>query len=137
MPLLMDRKTRILMVDDHDLFRETLKKYINEMKDMTIAAEANNRQDACSLVHTSDFDLVLLDIGLQARNGLGIIHEIKNKKPYLPVLVCSLLPEEDFGPAVIRAGASGYVMKDKMPNDIINAIQQVAMGGIYFGKGMH
>jgi two-component system, NarL family, invasion response regulator UvrY len=125
------------MVDDHDLFRQTLKKYINEMKDMTIAAEAKNRNDACSLVSTSDFDLVLLDIGLQARNGFGIIYVIKNKKPYLPVLICSLLPEEHFGLAAIRAGASGYIMKDKMPNDIINAIQQVAMGGIYFGNGMH
>jgi two-component system, NarL family, invasion response regulator UvrY len=135
--VMVNSKTRILMVDDHDLFRETLKKFINDRKDMTIIAEANNKQDACSLVHTSDFDLVLLDIALQARNGLGTIHEIKNKKPYLPVLICSLLPEKEFGPAAIRAGASGYIMKDKMPNDIINAIQQVAMGGIYFGNGMH
>jgi two-component system, NarL family, invasion response regulator UvrY len=134
---MVNMKTRILFVDDHDLFRETLKKFINERQDMTISAEANNRQEACSLVRTSDFDLVLLDIGLQARNGLGIINEIKNKKPYLPVLICSLLPEEYFGPAAIRAGASGYVMKDRMPNDIINAIQQVAMGGIYFGNGKH
>jgi|WetSurSiteA1Bulk_404760.scaffolds.fasta_scaffold00470_12 two-component system, NarL family, invasion response regulator UvrY len=130
-------KTRILFVDDHDLFRNTLKKYINDLQDMTISAEANNRKDACYLAHSSDFDLVILDIGMQARNGLGTIHEIKNKKPYLPVLICSLLPEEVFGPAAIRAGASGYVMKDKMPNDIIDAIRQVAMGGIYFGNEMH
>ncbi|MEW6054859.1 MAG: response regulator transcription factor [Nitrospirota bacterium] len=128
-------KTRILLVDDHDIFREAIKGLINDKKDMTVTAEAKNGRDAYQLVCANEFDLVIFDIGLQARNGFGIIHQMKSRKPYLPVLICSLLPEEYFGPAAIRAGASGYVMKDRMPNDIVCAIRQVATGGIYFGNG--
>ena len=130
-------KKKILIVDDHDIFREALKNYINDMKDMTIAGEATNPKDACHLASAADFDLVLLDIGFQARTGFSIIYDIKNKKPYLPVLVCSLLPEKYFGPAAIRAGASGYIMKDTMPNEIASAIRQVVHGGVYFGNGTH
>jgi two-component system, NarL family, invasion response regulator UvrY len=130
-------KKKILIVDDHDIFREALKNYINGMKDIIITAEATNPKDACHLASAADFDLVLLDIGFQARTGFSIIHDIKNKKPYLPVLICSLLPEEYFGPAAIRAGASGYIMKDTTPNEIANAIRQVIQGGVYFGNGRH
>ncbi|MEW5805031.1 MAG: response regulator [bacterium] len=117
-------KTRILIGDDHDVFRITLKHFINDNKDMAVTAEAKTWDDTYSLAFNRNFDLILLDIDLLASNGFGVLHDLKRGKPHLPVIVYGLLPEKILGLPTILAGASGYIEKDYVPKHLINTVRQ-------------
>lgn len=122
---------KILVVDDHAMFRKGLKRIFEETPDMEVAGEAANGQEALANVRENDFDLVLMDISMPGWNGMDVLKELKAKQKRLPVLLLSMHPEEQFAVRALRAGASGYLTKDSEPEELIRAIRLIMRGKKY------
>lgn len=122
---------RILIADDHPITRQGLKQLISEIDDFVVAGEAGTGQEALEEVRTKEYDLVLLDVSMPKLNGLEALKQIKIEKPDLPVLILSLHPEDQYALRALKAGASGYVTKASTPEQLLEAIHQVAAGKKY------
>jgi DNA-binding NarL/FixJ family response regulator len=127
---------RMLVADDHTIVREGLKQIFFDTRDMVVADEARNAQEAINKVEDDDYDIVLLDISLPGRSGLDVIKQIKLIKPELPVLVLSMHPEEQYAIRSLRAGASGYLTKESASQELIEAIRKVARGKKYITSSL-
>jgi two-component system, NarL family, invasion response regulator UvrY len=122
---------RILIADDHPLFREGLKHILAGCPDFTVADEASNGQEVFEKVWKNEYDMVLLDIAMPGTPGLEVLKRLKNEKPKLPVLVLSMYPEEQYAVRVIKAGASGYLTKQSASEELITAIRRISGGRKY------
>ncbi len=124
---------RILIVDDHAVVREGLKRFLDETTDLRIAGEASSMREALAMVRQQEWDLVLLDIVLPDQSGLEGLKRIKREQPNLPVLVFSNFTEDEFALASLKAGAAGFLSKDSSPEQLRAAIRTVVGGGRYVG----
>ena len=122
---------KILLADDHSMFREGLKYIIADETDMQVTGEAASSREAMSKIMEGDYDVVVLDISMPGRNGIDALTEIRNAKPNLAILVLSMHSEEQFALRALRAGAAGYLTKESAPDEFIAAIRKVAQGGKY------
>jgi two-component system invasion response regulator UvrY len=122
---------KILVVDDHVIVREGLKKILLDTPDMVVADEASNGQEVTKKIWNNDYDLILLDISLPGRSGLDVLKQLKCTKPQVPILILSVHPEEQYALRSLRAGASGYLTKQSAPDELIGAIRKVAKGRKY------
>lgn len=122
---------RLLLVDDHTIFRSGLKRLFSDEEDIRVADEASDAHEALSKLREQTFDLLLLDIALEGRNGLDALPSIRAQQPNLPVLLLSMYPAEQFALVGLKAGANGYVSKDSEAGELIHAIRQVASGRRY------
>ena len=122
---------KILIADDHTMFREGLKHILAEYPDLVVADEANNGQEVLDKIWKNDYDMVLLDITMPGMTGLEALKQLKNDKPKLPVLILSMHPEEQYAVRVLRAGASGYLTKESAPDELITAIRKISQGRKY------
>jgi len=127
---------KILIVDDHMIFREGIKKVLASASDIEVAGEAGNGKDALQAITEKNYDVVLQDLALPDIEGLDLLRRIRNQKPALPVLVLSFFPEEQFAVRVLKEGASGYLTKESVPNELINAIRKAAGGGKYISAAL-
>ncbi|MBN2289729.1 MAG: response regulator transcription factor [Candidatus Glassbacteria bacterium] len=128
--------TRIIIADDHPIVREGLKKILEKTNDILVAGEAGTGEELLGLVRESDCDIVLLDITMPGRGGLEILEQLRAEKPGVKVLVLSVHPEEYYAVRVLKAGASGYLNKEKAPAELIKAIRKVALGGKYVSPAL-
>jgi len=103
---------KVIVVDDHPVVRRGLKQIIEDEPDMEVAGEAKNAGECFSLVRMTDCTLVLLDITLPDRSGLDVLKQLKYEYPKLPVLILSVHSEDQYAVRLIKAGASGYLMKE-------------------------
>jgi two-component system, NarL family, invasion response regulator UvrY len=122
---------KILIADDHTMFREGLKHILAEYPDLVVADEANNGQEVLDKIWKNNYDMVLLDITMPGMTGLEALKQLKNDKPKLPVLILSMHPEEQYAIRVLRAGASGYLTKESAPDELITAIRKISQGKKY------
>jgi len=122
---------RILLVDDHPLLNEGLKRVIATEPGLTICGMAGNVQDALALVESQAPDLLITDLTMPGRNGLELIKDLAATHPELPVLVLSLHDELVYAERVLRAGGRGYIAKDAPPGRLIEAIHCVLGGGVF------
>ena len=127
---------RILIADDHPLFRRGLKQIIAETSDMVVADEAADGREALSKAATGDYDVLLLDITMPFKNGVDVLSQLKNERPTLPVLMLSMHPEEQYAVRALRAGASGYLTKESAPEELVAAIRKVSTGGKYVSASL-
>jgi len=127
---------RILIADDHPLFRRGLKQIITETSDMVVADEAADGREALSKAETGDYDVLLLDITMPFKNGVDVLSQLKNERPTLPVLMLSMHPEEQYAVRALRAGASGYLTKESAPEELVAAIRKVSAGGKYVSASL-
>jgi DNA-binding NarL/FixJ family response regulator len=125
---------RILIVDDHVMFREGLKQILAKHSDMNVVDEAGSGQEAMEKVMRHKLDVVLLDISLPGRSGPELLSEIKKNKPELAVLVLSMHPEDQYAIRMMKAGALGYMTKESAPDELISAIRKVSIGGRYISS---
>ena len=127
---------KILIADDHPVFRRGLKQIIAETTDMVVAGEATNGWEALSKVRTGDYDLVLLDISMPDKDGMDVLTQLKNERPALLVLMVSMHPEEQYAVRALKAGASGYLTKESAPDELIVAIRKVSTGRKYVSSAL-
>jgi DNA-binding NarL/FixJ family response regulator len=122
---------RILIADDHPMFREGLRRILAGCPDINVADEASNGQEVFEKVWNNEYDMVLLDIAMPGTPGLEVLKRLKNEKPKLPVLVLSMYSEEQYAVRVIKAGASGYLTKESASEELISAIRRISGGRKY------
>jgi len=127
---------RILIVDDHPLFREGLRQMIERNPEWSVCAEASNAAEAERLVAQHQPDLVIIDISLGSSSGIDLIKSLKAKYDELPILVISMHDEAVFAERAMRAKAMGYVMKHQPAKTVQAAIAKVLSGAIYLSDSM-
>lgn len=132
----MTNTTRIIIADDHTIFREGLKQVIARTATMTVAGEAADGAELLDTIRREEFDLVILDISLPGRSGLDILADIRGIRPKLPVLILSMHPEEQYALRAMKSGASGYLTKGSSSHQLIDALQKIALGKKYVSPSM-
>ena len=125
---------RILIIDDHEVVREGVKRIFNERPGMTFFGEASSVPEALRIVNEQDWDVVVLDLSLGDRSGLELLRQLKQIRPRLPVLILSMHSEEQYARRAFKAGASGYVTKDSSRSELVRALDKVIAGGRYFSQ---
>jgi DNA-binding NarL/FixJ family response regulator len=124
-------KRRVLIVDDHPIFRVGLAGLITESSHLEVCGNADSAPAALEAMRLMNPDLVLLDLSLRGTNGLELIKSMKAERPDLAILVISMHDEAVFGLRALKAGALGYVMKAEAMNHVEEAISKVLQGKIY------
>jgi DNA-binding NarL/FixJ family response regulator len=122
---------RILIVDDHAVVRQGLKKILSEQADMEVAGEAQSAEALLGMVGKGTWDILIMDISMPGRSGLDVLKDIRREYPNLPVLFMSMLPEEQFAVRALKAGASGYIAKETAPEELVKAVRKICAGGKY------
>ncbi len=122
---------RIIIADDHVIFREGLKQVIASTENMVVADETGSSQELLQKVQENDYDLVILDVSMPGRNGLDTLMELKKNKPKLPVLILSMHPEEQYALRAYKSGASGYVTKGSPVSELLEALRKISIGKKY------
>jgi two-component system invasion response regulator UvrY len=122
---------KVFVVDDHSIVREGAKRIIADTDDMEVAGECSDGREALRQILENEYDVILLDIALPGMDGLDVLRQVKAKKPALPILILSMYPEGQYASRVLREGASGYVAKESLPVELVNAIRKVARGKKY------
>jgi DNA-binding NarL/FixJ family response regulator len=130
------KKIKVLVADDHVLFRRGLKMVLEDTPDMAVADEAGTGREALHKAINGDFDVLLLDISMPERSGFDILTDLKNLKPELPVLMLTMHPEDKYAVRVLKAGASGYLTKKNAPDELVAAIRKVLAGGRYVSPSL-
>jgi len=127
-------KSRILLVEDHPIFRMGLAELINNESDLEVCGEAAEIAQGLALVESLRPDLAVIDLALQGRSGLELIKEIRDRNLAVPVLVVSMYDEALYAERALAAGALGYVMKLEAPESITKAIRSVLQGRLYLAE---
>jgi DNA-binding NarL/FixJ family response regulator len=127
---------KILIVDDHEVVREGVKKILDEQSGAITYGEASTAPEALRLVREQDWDVVVLDLSLGDRSGLEVLKELKQIRPQLPVLILSMHSEEQYARRAFKAGAAGYITKDSPREDLVKAINKVVEGGVYISPAL-
>jgi len=122
---------RALIVDDHQVVRRGLKEVLGDQFSELETGEAENSRAALELITTQEWDIVLLDINIPGRDGLEVLSEIKRLRPRTPVLVVSAYPEEEFAIRSLEQGASGYLNKGSVSDEVVAAARKAMAGGKY------
>ena len=128
--------TRILMADDHAIFREGLRQILEDVPDLVVVDEASRGQEVLDKVSKKDYDLLLLDIAMPGLSGLDTLKLLKSQKPNLRVLILSMYPEEQYAIRAMKAGAYGYIAKASASEELIQAIRKVSRGEKYFSSSI-
>lgn len=129
-------KNRILLVDDHPIVRQGLSELINHEKDMVMSGTAEDLNKALEAIETLKPDLVIVDISLKGSNGIELLKNIKVRYPKMLVLMLSMHDESLYAVRALRAGASGYIMKQEATEKVLTAIRRVLNGEIYLSEKM-
>lgn len=127
----MNNRKKVLIADDHAIFREGLKKVIATSDDMCVVDEATNGPELLRKVMEQEFNLVVLDVSMPGRSGLDVLAELKAHHPSLPVVVLSMHPEEQYAIRAYRSGAAGYITKESPPRELLDALHKALAGKKY------
>jgi len=129
-----ERKSRVVIVEDHPVLCDGLKQLINGQPDLMCSGVADNTADAKRLAEQSQSDLMILDLRLKAGDALDFIKTLRAENPELKVLVLSQYDELLFAERALRAGAYGYIMKENAADEILRAVRKVLAGDLYFSE---
>ena len=128
------RKTRIMIVDDHPIVREGYSRLIEREGNLQVCAEADNKADALKQIMNDPPDLVIIDISLKDGSGLELIKDIKAQFKQIKMLTVSMHDENLFAERCIRAGALGFVNKQQAPEQLVTAIHRVLTGKVFLSS---
>jgi len=127
---------RVLIADDHPIFRAGLKEVLAKDPAVKSIGEADNGHKALALARKAKWDVIVLDITMPGKDGLEVLQELRRERPSLPVLVLSAHPEDQMALRMLRAGAAGYLTKDKAPEVLLSAIRKVLRGEKYISEAL-
>ena len=124
-------KFRILIADDHAIVRKGLRQILLDEFPSATIGEVDDVETLIAEVIKSEWDILICDISMPGRSGVEALHQVKEINPRLPVLMMSMYPEDQYALRVIKAGASGYLNKYSIHEELIKAIQTVRIGRKY------
>lgn len=127
---------QLLLVDDHELIRAGLKQVLQAGLGKMNIGEAANATDALTLLQRQPWNIAITDITLPGRSGLDLLTEFKNLRPEMPVLVLSVLSEDEIAMRVLKAGAAGFVHKETSGDELVKAVRKVLAGGKYVSPSL-
>jgi DNA-binding NarL/FixJ family response regulator len=127
---------RILIADDHPLFRDGIHGLLDSVPDSEVIGEATTGEEAITLATTLQPDVILMDIKMPGVNGIQATREILHTSPHIGILVVTMLEDDDSIFAAMRAGARGYVLKGANQAEMLRAIRAVANGEAIFSPGI-
>jgi len=122
---------RVLIADDHAVFRRGLRDTLAEAFSRVTFGEAKTAQETIELARRQDWDVVILDISMPGKSGLDILDDLRRLRPKLPVLLLTMHPEQQYARRALKAGAAGYLTKDSVPEELKEAIKRIVAGGRY------
>lgn len=125
---------RVLIADDHAVVRRGLRELLKEEISNITFAEAATAHETLALVKKQDWEIVILDISMPGKSGMDILADLKALRPHLPVLFLSVHPEEQFAKRALQTGAAGYLTKESIPEELVNAVRKVLAGGRYISQ---
>jgi DNA-binding NarL/FixJ family response regulator len=132
----MGEAVRVLIADDHPLFRDGMRGRLDRVADIAVVGEAASGDDAVDLAHKLEPDVILMDIKMPGLNGIEATREILRAGPEIGVVVLTMFEDDDSVFAAMRAGAKGYLLKDSGGEGVVRAIRAVASGEAVFGPGV-
>jgi DNA-binding NarL/FixJ family response regulator len=135
-PAATPHKHPILLVDDHPVTRQGVAVLINQQPDLTVCGEADSAPAAIELIQQCEPDMAIVDLTLKTTGGIELIKHARTLRPEMPVLVMSMHDESLYAERALRAGASGYIMKQEASDRILTAIRQVLSGELYLSEKM-
>src|SRR5664279_5013287 len=124
-------KIRVMLTDDHTLFRQGIRTLLSLEPDMEVAGEAGNASDAVTVARQTRPDVVLMDIGMAGMSSFEATRLIRKERPDTRVIFLSMYDDEDYLAECVDIGASGYILKDSPAEQLITAIREVSRGGSY------
>ena len=130
------RAARLILVDDHPLVRDGLRARLEAVPDLEVVGEAGNSDEALALAAELNPGLALMDVGMTGMNGIALAGLFHERFPAIRVLMLSMHDNIEYLTQAVRAGASGYVLKDSPATEIVKAIEAVLEGGTFFSAGL-
>lgn len=128
------RKNRVLIVDDHPIVRQGLRRLIEQEEDLTVCGEAETTREAKAAIRELKPDVVIVDISLKQGDGIELVKDARAHYPTLPLLVLSMHDESIYAERMLSAGANGYIMKQAASDQFLVALRRVLEGGIYVSE---
>lgn len=130
----MDRKLKVFIVDDHDMFRQGVKVLLGKSQKTEIIGEASNGKEFLDVISDFEPDVVLMDISMPVLDGIEATRQALQIKPHLRILTLSMFGEEEYYYKMIQSGVKGFIMKSAGIDELEYAINQVAEGSAYFSE---
>ena len=129
-------RLRVLIADDHPLFRDGLRGLLESVGDLEVVGEAATGETAVSLAHSLQPDVILMDLNMPGLDGIEATHRIVHNSPHANVLVVTMYEDDESVFAALRAGARGYLLKGASQTETLRAIRAVGNGEAIFGPGV-
>lgn len=127
----LQKKSKVLIIDDHPIFCLGMTELINKEPDLVVCGAIESMKKACEAIAELKPDLLIIDISLKDGNGLDLVQEVKKEFQGLPMLVLSMYDESLYAERALLAGAFGYIMKQEAIPKVVEAIRHVLKGDIY------
>lgn len=127
---------RILLADDHHLFRQGLRRILESQPDFEVVGEAASGLEAIDLAKTHQPDVAIVDIAMKELNGIEATSQLLRQSPRTAVLILSMYGDERYVLRAVRAGARGYILKDTLEEGLVQAIHALAAGQPYFSPSV-
>src|ERR1035438_9646552 len=124
-------KIRVLLTDDHALFRQGIRTLLSLEPDMEVAGEASNASEAVALAHQLRPDIVLMDVGMTGMSSFEATRLIRKDRPETRVVFLSMYDDEDYLAECVEIGAIGYILKESQTDQLLTGIREVGRGGSY------
>ena len=124
-------KIRVLLTDDHTLFRQGIRTLLKAEPDLEVVAEAGDGAEAVALAQQTRPDVVLMDVGMAGMSSFEATRQIRKQRPETRVLFLSMYDDEDYLAESVEIGASGYILKESPAEQLVQAIREVNRGGNY------
>ena len=124
-------KIRVLLTDDHTLFRDGIRTLLAAESDLEVVGESANALDAVALAQQMRPDVVLMDIGMAGMSSFEATRQIRKERPDTKVIFLSMYDDEDYLAECVDIGASGYILKDSPSDQLVTAIREVSRGGSF------
>lgn len=127
---------RVMILDDHPLFREGLKTIVEKGNKYKVVAEAGDGKEGISLAREHKPDIMLVDISIPKKNGIQVIRELKDLLPQTHFVIISMHSEADYIVEAFRAGASGYMIKESAASQLLHGLETISAGDIFLDSGI-
>ena len=131
-----DKMIKVVIADDHKIVRDGLRSLLERQPDMEVVAEADNGREALKQTKNLLPDVIVMDIGMRELNGIEATCQIVGKSPVVKVLALSMYSDKRFIIGMLKAGASGYMLKDSAFKELVDAIRVVASNKIYISPSI-